>query len=317
MLLFRSSDYANQNIQIEIFTDINKAWSIFLSNYERLRENKKIFNECKNVLDKRYKSVTNALEKITYAKNLEKLKKEADLKGNLILTNKHKIPRGEKNIKLVNIFSPEQEEITVKLNPAKSAAENAQNYFNKYKNIDEQKENLEIKERFYKNQLIELKSMLSDIQTKDLKKIKKLKENLLEMNLLQTAKTKPQTENLKYSFKRYILAEDWDVYVGKDGENNDLLTFQFANKWDLWLHAQGVSGSHVVIKGKQKDQNVPSHIIEKAARLAAANSKAKHSEYVPVIYTQIKYVSKIRKSSPGTVKVKNEKSIFVKPLELS
>ncbi len=43
----------------------------------------------------------------------------------------------------------------------------------------------------------------------------------------------------------------------------------------------------------------PKAVIEKAASLAALNSKAKHSSLVPVIYTERRYVRKPRKSPPG------------------
>jgi predicted ribosome quality control (RQC) complex YloA/Tae2 family protein len=101
--------------------------------------------------------------------------------------------------------------------------------------------------------------------------------------------------------------------IGKNADNNDLLTFKFARKYDIWLHAQGVSGSHVVIRLPNKTTDPPMDIIKQAASIAAYFSSAKNSAMVPVNYTSVRYVRKPRKSSPGTALITNSKTIFVEP----
>ena len=41
---------------------------------------------------------------------------------------------------------------------------------------------------------------------------------------------------------------DYTIYVGRNNKSNDLLTFDYAKKDDLWLHVKDAPGSHVVIK---------------------------------------------------------------------
>ena len=60
-------------------------------------------------------------------------------------------------------------------------------------------------------------------------------------------------------------------------------------------------------------QNFPNHIIEKAAALAAANSKRKTDSLCPVIYTQKKYVRKMKGSPAGQVIVEKEDVVMVEP----
>ena len=112
-----------------------------------------------------------------------------------------------------------------------------------------------------------------------------------------------------------MLNKDWEIFIGKNAENNEQLTFHFANKWDLWFHAQGVTGSHVILKLKHKNIHVPGSIIEKTAQFAAGYSKAQHSSTVPVIYTEVRYVSRIKNAPKGTVKTQNTNTIFVSPLK--
>src|SRR5699024_8956156 len=63
-------------------------------------------------------------------------------------------------------------------------------------------------------------------------------------------------------------AEGFQILIGKNAKNNDLLTQKHAFKEDLWLHAKDVSGSHVIIK-YQAGKKFPKPVIEKAAQLAA------------------------------------------------
>jgi predicted ribosome quality control (RQC) complex YloA/Tae2 family protein len=316
--LYKSDVLKNNGFEWEEFSEINKGWSIFTYEIEKSKTYNQLYSKVYNAINKRKKTLEKALENISYAENIEERKRDADLKGNLILTNKHKIPRGDSYVELENIFLDTNEKVTIKLNPKKSAVENANHYFQKYKDIAEKKQVIKLKKNTYSKELAEISDIYTKVESSNIKDLLKIKEMLIDMNILQESSSKKDTaDSLKFSFRRLILDNMWDIYIGKNNINNDLLTFSFANKWDIWMHAQGVPGSHVIIKVPGKDINVPSSIIEQAAQIAAANSKAKHSSTVPVIYTTARYVSRIRKALPGTVNVRNEKVIFVKPLTLN
>jgi predicted ribosome quality control (RQC) complex YloA/Tae2 family protein len=114
-------------------------------------------------------------------------------------------------------------------------------------------------------------------------------------------------------FRRYRLQGGWEVWVGRNNQENDELTHHAAAPEDLWFHAQGVPGSHVILRTAGRPAQVPRRILEQAAALAALHSKARHSALVPVIYTRRKYVRKPRKTPPGTATCLREKSLFVAP----
>jgi predicted ribosome quality control (RQC) complex YloA/Tae2 family protein len=101
------------------------------------------------------------------------------------------------------------------------------------------------------------------------------------------------------------------VYVGKSDAENDVLTHEFASASDLWFHAQGTPGSHVVLKGAHR--STPHSVIEAAASIAAYFSKARNSSTVPVIYAEKRHVRRPRKSKAGTALCSRGKTIFVKP----
>ena len=105
----------------------------------------------------------------------------------------------------------------------------------------------------------------------------------------------------------------WFVLVGRSNFENDEITFQVAKPTDYWFHAQGVPGSHVVLRPRAGGDGPPASVIERTASIAAHFSKAKHSSLVPVIYTQRKYVRKFRGARPGQVTCEREKMVMVPP----
>jgi predicted ribosome quality control (RQC) complex YloA/Tae2 family protein len=64
------------------------------------------------------------------------------------------------------------------------------------------------------------------------------------------------------------------ILVGKSARDNDHLTFRVARPADLWLHASGYAGSHVLVRQPSKG-DPPRAVIEAAAQLAAFHSKAR------------------------------------------
>ncbi len=96
--------------------------------------------------------------------------------------------------------------------------------------------------------------------------------------------------------------EGYEIIFGKSAEANEEVTFILSEPNDIWLHARGVPGSHVIIK--TKDTEPKQSIIEFAAKLAAKHSKSKTNTQT-VVYTKAKYVSKESGMSTGQVSVKN------------
>jgi len=91
------------------------------------------------------------------------------------------------------------------------------------------------------------------------------------------------------------------VYVGKDAKSNDHLTFNVADKEDIWFHVKGVPGSHVVIRVRE---NLPTEtVIKSGAELAKKNSKASKDDNVTIVYCQRRFVKKESCMNDGQVRV--------------
>lgn len=115
------------------------------------------------------------------------------------------------------------------------------------------------------------------------------------------------------AFRRYRIDDRWDVWVGRSSTENDQLTHRDSHPRDIWLHAQGVTGSHVILRTGGRPDQVPRHVLERAAALAALHSKARTSALVPVIHTERRYVRKPRRAPAGTAVCLREDNLFVAP----
>ena len=102
---------------------------------------------------------------------------------------------------------------------------------------------------------------------------------------------------------------DFLVLIGRDAVSNDYLTTIEAYSDDLWFHAKGVPGSHVVIR--VKDRLPDKLVIEEVAKIAAKNSKCKVGECV-VVYCKAKFVTKDSTMNPGQVKVDHRNAEEIK-----
>lgn len=105
--------------------------------------------------------------------------------------------------------------------------------------------------------------------------------------------------------------EGFVVWVGRNSRQNDTVTFDRGGPEDLWLHARGVPGAHVIIKSGGVP--VPEHVIRRAASIAAYYSQARTETRALVDVTQRKYVRKIKGGRPGMVTYRHESTVDVVP----
>jgi predicted ribosome quality control (RQC) complex YloA/Tae2 family protein len=110
----------------------------------------------------------------------------------------------------------------------------------------------------------------------------------------------------------YRLPGGWRVLVGRTDADNDYLSLRLAEPEDWWFHVHGLPGSHVVLRarpGLEPDRST----LEAAAAIAAYHSKARAGGVTPVTCTRAREVSKPRGARPGTVTVRKERVLKVRP----
>ena len=226
--------------------------------------------------------------------------------ADLIMAHLSQIPAGAAQVEVVDFYQDNQPRL-IKLKPTETPQRTAQNLYRKAKNqqietrqLAERAERRETEAFWCLERLEELAALPPDLRT--LRQWRK--QHQLE------PETKPKASQ-ELPFKVF---EDsgFTILVGRNAQNNDLLTQRYAHKDDLWLHAKDVSGSHVVVRHRA-GQPVPEPVIERAAQLAAWYSRRQNDSLCPVTVTPKKFVRKPKGALPGQVLVEREKVVLVVP----
>jgi predicted ribosome quality control (RQC) complex YloA/Tae2 family protein len=240
-----------------------------------------------------------------------------ELYGKLLMSNLVQLQKGMREVELENIYSSDKSGILIRLDQKLTPAQNAEHYFDKSKKARAGAEEKlgyqeEVRERW--ELLRDLLDRVTDLQTHD---------QFAEF----TTTNREQLKRLGYKgvigeerepkeeapFRTFIVSGGFQVWVGKNSENNDLLTLKYARPGDLWFHARGSSGSHVVLRTGTGKGEPSRRALEEAASIAAFYSKMKTAKHVPVAMTEKKYVRKPRGAPAGTVVIEREKLFFVNP----
>lgn len=110
----------------------------------------------------------------------------------------------------------------------------------------------------------------------------------------------------------YRLPGDWIVVLGRNDAANDHVSLCLASPNDYWFHVRGAPGSHVILKAK-KGAKPDRALLKQAAAIAAHHSKAAKGGVVSVSCTLARYVTKPHKAAPGTVQIRKETVLKVRP----
>jgi predicted ribosome quality control (RQC) complex YloA/Tae2 family protein len=199
----------------------------------------------------------------------------------------------------------------VELDPHRSAIENAQAYFARYRKAREAEARVpELLEeaRHTAEHLAELRTLVEVAGQMDA--IRALRREVaIATGSKQFADSRKKVAKSS-PYRRVSLEDGWEALIGTSATGNASVTFDVARGDDLWLHARGVPGAHVILRGGSEP---PEAVLGRAASLAAAHSAARSAQAVEVDVTQRRYVKKIPGGPPGLVRYTNERTLRVTP----
>ena len=224
--------------------------------------------------------------------------------ADIIMANLHDWPAGQKERELFDFYR--NKNIVVQLKERLSPQKMAEQLYKKSKNRHKQFKQLEL--------IVEERKQKQVGYQEDLDALNVISEyKQLQVLELKYQKEEKAVEQI-FPFKRYNV-NGFEIWVGRNAANNELLTLKYAHKDDLWLHARNVPGSHVIIK-YQSNKSFPQDVIEKAAALSAYYSTLKNDSLCPVSYTQKKFVRKFKGGALGSMKMEREEVIMVVPQDM-
>lgn len=260
---------------------------------------KKVLTTKLNRLSNKYSAMN---DELLNNKSKEDLKIFADL----LSINIYKMEKGMKKIVLENIYD-NMNEVEISLDEKKSPRENIESYYKKYKKLKTADEIIKQElpkietEIAYINQILETIEIITELN-----ELSEIEEELISLGYVK--KSKKNKQKLEKS-KPYVFETKSGalIYVGKNNLQNENLTLKFANKNDIFFHAQDVPGSHVILRGA----NLTEDDYKIAGFLAGYYSYFKNEGYANVDYTEKKHIRKAKGTGLGMVYYDNYKTLFI------
>ncbi len=229
--------------------------------------------------------------------------------GEWILAYAHTVTPGQEELVAE---TGDGELLVIPLEPDRSAVDNAQAYFARYRKAQRAAETVPSRLREAMLALRDLEQLEADLElATNRPEVHEVREALIERGHLP-AKTRQRRTPLPRSEPLALESPDGlTLVVGRNSRQNDQVTFRLAKSDDLWFHAQGVPGAHVIVR--RSGQEVPSATIGRAAELAAYFSPLRDEADVIVVYTERRHVRRVPGAAPGLVTYRHEGTIRVPP----
>lgn len=300
--------YDNDGYEAEEFSSVSSLLTSFYASKNavtRMRQRSfDLRHVIANCLEREVKKLDLQTKQLEDTKSRDKYKAY----GELLTTYGYSVEPGAKSVTLPDFYS--NEPITIPLDPALSALDNAKHFYEKYSKCKRTFEALSVQIEETKSAVEHLESIKNSLEiARSEDDLLQIKEEMTEYGYLKKhfdrqsnrpGKNKKEKKPKIVSKPLHYRTEDgFDLYVGKNNYQNDALTFSFANGGDWWFHAKGCAGSHVILKNTGVP--IPDHVFELAGALAAYYSKNREAGKVEVDYVEKKQVKKPNGAKPGFV----------------
>jgi predicted ribosome quality control (RQC) complex YloA/Tae2 family protein len=246
---------------------------------------------------------------------------EADRRtADLLKANLRLVKRGQREVTLTEWTAEGPREVTVALDPALSPQANLERSYRRYRRIVESAARVAERTAEVRAREAALRALLSRIEAapeEDLARLEKEARRLGAGPRRAPAAApagpagRRRREPPALPYRTFRALDGTAILVGKGAAQNDALTRAVARGNDLWLHARGVTGAHVVVRldrGKAPDQET----LLDAAHLAVHFSDARGAPQADVAYTRAKHVRKPKGAAPGAVVYAQEKVILLR-----
>ncbi len=228
--------------------------------------------------------------------------------GELLKSHLGEIRKGAASITVPDYFDPALPDLVLPLDPAKSPRGNLDDYFRKYKKYQNAQKAIRPRLQAAQAEAATLRERLAALEREGLPTDLDIHAPLhREQPARPTRKEKSQAK----PFLRFTTEAGDAILVGRNSRENEELTFGLARSHDLWLHASGAPGSHVVLR-LEKGAELRKESLLDAATLALHYSDLRKSGQGEVLYVYRKHVRNPRGAKPGLVTVTQDKRLFIK-----
>ncbi len=239
---------------------------------------------------------------------------EADRRtADLLKANLRLVRRGQREVTVTEWTEEGPREVKLALDPALTPQANLERFYRRYRRIVDSAARVAARAAEVAAQERALRDLVARLEVALPGELARLEKEARKLGAgprpAQVPRRHREAPALPHRSFRSLAGTS--ILVGKGAAGNDTLTLRTARGNDLWLHARGVTGAHVVVrleKGKAPDQET----LLDAAHLALHFSDARGEPQADVAYTRVKHVRKPKGSAPGAVTYSQEKVLLLR-----
>jgi predicted ribosome quality control (RQC) complex YloA/Tae2 family protein len=238
---------------------------------------------------------------------------EADRRaGDLLKANLGAVARGASGVTLTEWTADGPVEVRVGLDPALTPRQNMERAYRRFKRIVESAARVEARIGEVRARLEAVGALLARLDAAPLVELPAVEREARRLAAGPRPAPRPRRRSQAPAlpYRTFRSAAGLALLVGRGAAENDQLTRRVARGNDLWLHARGQAGAHVVIRlgGREADQES----LLDAAHLAVHFSDARGEPQVEVACTRAKHVRKGRGAAPGAVTYSQERMLHLR-----
>jgi predicted ribosome quality control (RQC) complex YloA/Tae2 family protein len=203
----------------------------------------------------------------------------------------------------------------IPLDPLLSAVDNAQAYFREYHKAKAGLEEVPRRLEEVEAELAFLSQVATDLDlASNPAEVEEVRQELRSAGFVREpegGKRKQRDKALPLG-RPVVSADGLEILIGRSARQNERVTFELGMGSDLWLHARGIPGAHVIVKARGRE--VPERTLREAAGYAAYFSQSRDDASVAVDFTLQRFVKRLKGGPPGLVNYTNERTMHVRPV---
>ena len=232
--------------------------------------------------------------------------------GDIVTANIHRIVKGQTALEAEDFYDENMPVISIAISPILSPQQNAAKFYKDYTRMKNAEKELSRQIALGTEELSYLQSVLEELNRAQTDaELSEIRLELQQGGYVRGESGKKRMKEKATAPMRFESTDGIPIYVGRNNRQNEELTFRMARKDDLWLHAQKVHGSHVIIACAGKP--VPDDTVTQAAQLAAHYAETVGGQNIPVDVTPVKQVKKLPNAKPGMVIYHTYRTVIVNP----
>ena len=298
------------NLQAESFSRLMDDYYIVKDRKDAMRQKsqavrKTVTNLCQRLTRK----IAIQEKELTATYNRERLRQL----GDIVTANLHKITKGQTVLQAEDFYDEQMPLIDIPLSVTLSPQQNAAKFYKDYARMKTAEKELTKQIALAEEDLNYLQSVLEELNRAETEaELEEIRQELQGGGYLRPD-GKKRLKQAKSKPMEFTSTDGYTILVGRNNRQNEELTFKWARRDDLWLHASKVHGSHVIIACG--GTTPPDDTITQAAQLAAYYAQTTGGQNIPVDVTNVKQVKKTPGAKPGMVIYHTYRTVIVNPYQ--